>query len=97
MTNKRSYDAQSKIIALQGANEQDFANLRVTLAQDASQKILKLRQDELDKTNKEVQEQAGLVIRRAGRRGGGNFTTALKNSAASKICFSRPSRRLLKP
>ncbi len=76
---QKRYDAQAKIYALQGANEQDFANLRVTLEADASQRILKLRQDELDRTNKEIEQQAGQLFD-ALLRGGGSFTTALKNS-----------------
>jgi|HubBroStandDraft_6_1064221.scaffolds.fasta_scaffold01891_12 hypothetical protein len=76
---QKRFDELQKQIALQGASEQDFANLRVAIEQDANARIAKARQDELDKTNKEVEQQAGQLFD-ALIRGGGSFTKALKDS-----------------
>jgi hypothetical protein len=76
---QKRFDSLKKDLALQGATEQDFANLRVTINQDANNRIAKARQDEIDKTNKQIEQQAGQLLD-ALLRGGGNFTTALKNS-----------------
>jgi hypothetical protein len=62
----------------------ELHDLQVAIEEDAQLKIAKLRQDELDKTNKEVQQQAGQLFD-ALVHGGGSFTTALKNSLENLV------------
>ena len=80
---KRLDDTIAKATVL-GATEQQLQDLRVAYNQEANDKIAKLRQDELDKTNKEVQQEAGQLFD-ALVRGGGSFTTALKNSLENLV------------
>lgn len=76
---KKQYDEQAAQLKAQGANYQDFANLRVAIEQDAQAKIAKARQDEIDKTNAEIKNQAGQLFDSL-VSGSGNFTQALKKS-----------------
>jgi hypothetical protein len=69
---------------LRGATEQSLQDLRVKANQEAELKIAKARQDEIDKTNKEIQQQAGQLFD-ALLKGGGNFTTALKTSLENLV------------
>ena len=80
---KRLDDTIAKATVL-GATEQQLQDLRVAYNQEANDKIAKLRQDELDKTNKEVQQEAGQLFD-ALVHGGGSFTTALKNSLENLV------------
>jgi hypothetical protein len=75
---KRLDDAIAKATLL-GATEQQLQNLRVIINQEASAKIVKLRQEEINKTTQQVESEAGRLFD-ALISSGGNFTKQLKTS-----------------
>ena len=79
---QKQYDEESAQLKAQGANYQDYANLRVAIEQDAQAKIAKARQDEINQTNKDIQNQTGQLFD-ALVSGSGSFTQALKRSLTS--------------